>query len=414
MSSAPWQVIDTVARACAWLLVGGLLVDQLSELLVDLASLMRGRRTISLDELERTQRKRVAVLVTGADLIEHNLDSLGRERDRFTLFCAVRPGELDDRFVRRWPHLRAVNVGGTTPGAVLAELQRAMERDEERCGPFDVVLVHGAGDVIHPLSLRLASLLIPTHQLVQIPALALAGTRAPRDLLLRQRLGGTGLCLCRHALAQVTREHGGFDERSAEQDGGIGRQFRLAGKRLHFARRSVGAPDGGEELIATRQLAQGLDRTFGRGWPFTLTRAVLAAGVALLAYGFGRTLVSANAFPLGLLGALVAATFVDARRPASRTSGELLRARRQRLDEILSPSLGLRPRELDAALALQRALGRPIEEVLALAGRARGRHRSDRSLGIRGLEHAHRRTTRRRQAQRGLAAKTPGQGRRRQ
>ena len=136
--------------------------------------------------------------------------------------------------------------------------------DEQRHGRrYDILLMHDAEDVIHPLSLRLYSLLIPAHDFVQTPVFSLElalhqGVAATyidefaehhlKDMLVREAIGGlvpsagVGSAFARDAFEEIARAHGQqpFNVESLTEDYEIGLKFRLAGKKVHFACRSLG------------------------------------------------------------------------------------------------------------------------------------------------------------------------------
>ena len=123
--------------------------------------------------------------------------------------------------------------------------------------------MHDAEDVIHPLSLRLYSLLIPAHDFVQTPVFSLelglrqgvaahlhrrvrrappeghAGARGDR------RPGALGRAWAARSPATPSRRSPGptasspFNVESLTEDYEIGLKFRLAGKKVHFACRSL-------------------------------------------------------------------------------------------------------------------------------------------------------------------------------
>src|SRR5262249_1201487 len=145
---------------------------------------------------------------------------------------------------------------------------------------FDILLMHDAEDIIHPLSLRLYSLLIPRYEFVQTPVFSLplepsklvAATYIDefaehhlKDMVVRQAFGGlvpsagVGSAFEREAFQQIALAHGqkAFNTESLTEDYEIGLKFRLAGKRVHFACHTVETKEAGgrtgEQFIATRE-----------------------------------------------------------------------------------------------------------------------------------------------------------------
>ena len=298
-----WQTLDTVARALALPVAGGIFLNQLDELFMDANYLLRGlyrrsRRRVSWKTLQAVPQKRIAILVPAwkeADVIrqmlEHNIGTLDYDRGRYTFFCGTYRNDPDtqrevDAAARRFSNVRKVVVphdGPTSKADCLNWVYQGIVMDEQRRGRrYDILLMHDAEDVIHPLSLRLYSLLIPRHDFVQTPVFSLElglhqGVAATyidefaehhlKDMLVREQIGGlvpsagVGSAFRREAFEEIAGQHGQlpFNVESLTEDYEIGLKFRLAGKRVHFACRSLeGAPGHrGEEIIATREYFPG-------------------------------------------------------------------------------------------------------------------------------------------------------------
>jgi adsorption protein B len=303
------ETLDAVLRTVAYPVAGGIFLSQLDELFVDANYLARGlfrkdRRRIHADVLRNVEQKRIAILVPAWHesevldrMVEGNLATIDYDRDRYDLFCGTYPNDPEttrcvEQLARRFPNVHLVEVpnpGPTSKADCLNAIYRGIVAEEQRRGRrFDILLMHDAEDVIHPLSLRLYSHLIPRYEFVQTPVFSLdlskrhlvAGTYIDefaehhlKELRVREELGGlvpsagVGTAFDRKAFEEVAAASGDqpFDPESLTEDYEIGLKFRLAGRRVHFAcaavEREPGAPHpqpriagvNGEEYIATRE-----------------------------------------------------------------------------------------------------------------------------------------------------------------
>lgn len=363
----PGQALDTLMRALALPVAGGILLNQLDELFIDANYWLRGihrrdARTVSLNELRSVEQKRIAIMVPSwreAEVIEqmllHNLKSIDYDPDRYVIFCGAyqNDGETQaciDAVARRFRSVRKIVVphdGPTSKADCLNWIYQGVLLEERRRGVrFDILLMHDAEDVIHPLSFRLYSLLIPENDFVQTPVFSLgvspaklvAGTYIDefaehhlKDMLVREAIGGlvpsagVGSAFARQAFEELAEERGQFpfDTKSLTEDYEIGLQLRLAGRKTVFACRSIVTENGKEEYIATREFFPDTFNASVRqrsrwvcgitlqtwaqiGWKGSLpvlyclwrdrkapfTNALLAAAYMLLLYVVGRTLVA--------------------------------------------------------------------------------------------------------------------------
>jgi adsorption protein B len=296
--------LDAAIRGLAYGAGGGILVNQLDELFIDGNYFFRGlyrkaRRPVPRRELLEVHQLRIAILVPAwreaeviAQMLEHNLSALDYDRSRYDIFCGTYRNDPDtqarvDAVARAATNIHKVVVphdGPTSKADCLNWVYQGVVLEEQRRGQrFDVLLMHDAEDLIHPLSLRLYSLLIPDYDFVQTPVFSLelearalvAGTyidefaeHHQKDMLVRQAIGGlvpsagVGSAFARDAFEEIAVSHGQrpFNTESLTEDYEIGLKFRLAGKRVCFALRTVeaalpGAPR--EEYIATREYFPG-------------------------------------------------------------------------------------------------------------------------------------------------------------
>ena len=308
------QTLDTVARAVATPLAAAMFANQLEDLFVDLNYFVRGlhrraKRHVSLEALRTVDQRRTAILVPAwqeADVIQqmldHNLSAIDYDRDRFEFFIGTYANDPAtqarvDEVAARDPAVHKVVVpheGPTSKADCLNWVWQGIVAEERRRGiRYDILLMHDAEDVIHPLSLRLYSLLIPKYEFVQSPVFSLPRELTDwvgatyvdefaehhlKEMAVRDVMGGlvpsagVGSAFDRDAFEDIALASGQrpFDPNSLTEDYEIGLKFRMAGKRVLFACHSVeGAraereqgrldspltfePDAPEEFIATRE-----------------------------------------------------------------------------------------------------------------------------------------------------------------
>ncbi|HEX3765819.1 MAG TPA: glycosyl transferase family protein [Kofleriaceae bacterium] len=303
-------ILDLTTNLLGLPISAGILANGLDELAMDVQYFARGlhrreRRAITIAELAAAPTRRIAIMVPAwqeADVIErmleHNRRSLDYDPAWFEMYCGTYQNDLatQDRVAAVAQHDAGVHKiviphdGPTSKADCLNWVYHGIAVDEHRSGRrFDILVMHDAEDVIHPLALRLYSLLIPDYEFVQTPVLSLPlGTRQLvaatyidefvehhlKDMLVREAMGGlvpsagVGSAFARDAFDDIASVHGQqpFNIESLTEDYEIGLRFRLAGKRVHFACRSLQRVRmvprrwlGGErrvvdeEIIATRE-----------------------------------------------------------------------------------------------------------------------------------------------------------------
>jgi adsorption protein B len=328
--------LDLLLRALAWPLAGAICTNQLDDLFVDASYLGRGlhrreRRVVPLEALRQVRQQRVAILLPAwqeADVIErmleHNLEALDYDPGRVEVFCGAYQNDPETRrcagrAARRHPQVHPVVVphdGPTSKADCLNWIYQGVVGWERRHRlRFEILVMHDAEDVIHPLSLRLFSLLIPRFEFVQLPVFSLplrptqlvAGTYVDefaehhlKEMQVRQAIGGlipsagVGSAFEREAFDEIARRHRQepFDPASLTEDYEIGLKFRLAGKRVCFACHTVerevversgllrrrAAASRREEYIATREYFP------SRFWASVRQRSRWILGIALQAW----------------------------------------------------------------------------------------------------------------------------------
>lgn len=302
------DALDTVARALAYPVSIGILLNGLDELWIDVNFFVRGlhrqeRRAITLEELYAAPQRRIAIMVPAwqeanviQQMLEHNLRSLDYELGNYDFFLGTYPNDKKtqarvDEVRRVHPNVHKVVLphdGPTSKADCLNWVHQGIVLEEQRSGRrFDILLMHDAEDVIHPLSLRLCSLLIPRYEFVQMPVFSLELPKSNlvgatyidefaehhlRDMPVREALrglipsAGVGSAFDRNAFEDIATRHGQqpFSTSSLTEDYEIGLKFRLANKRVHFACRTLERPQkepaasgarvpAREEYLATRE-----------------------------------------------------------------------------------------------------------------------------------------------------------------
>ncbi|HEV8163053.1 MAG TPA: glycosyltransferase, partial [Actinomycetota bacterium] len=271
------ETLDQAFRLFAYPVGVGILINGLEELWVDANYMVRGlhrrdRRIVTLEELRAAPPRRIAMMVPAwqeSDVIErmldHNLGSLDYDPALLDIFVGTYSNDPAtqrkvEAVARRSPNVHKVVVphaGPTCKADCLNWVYQGVALAEQRSGQrFDILLMHDAEDVIHPLALRLYSLLIPKHEFVQTPVFSLPLPRTKlvgatyidefaehhlKDMLVREAMGGlvpsagVGSAFARDAFEEIALAHdqNPFNVDSLTEDYEVGLKFRLAGKRVH-------------------------------------------------------------------------------------------------------------------------------------------------------------------------------------
>jgi bacteriophage N4 adsorption protein B len=293
----PTDALDLLVRTVAWPVGAAILANQLDESIVDANYVLRGlyrkkTRAIPYETLRDVRQKRIAIVVPAwkeaeviEQMLEHNLATLDYAHDRYDIFVGTYPNDPDtqagvDAVAARHPSIHKVVVphdGPTSKADCLNWVYQGIILEERRRDVrFEILLMHDAEDVIHPLSLRLYSLLIPESEFVQTPVFSLplplgdvvSGTYVDefsehhlKEMRVRSAArglvpsAGVGSAFDRDAFEEIATSHGQkpFNTESLTEDYEIGLKFRLAGRRVSFACHTVARPGAPEEYIATRE-----------------------------------------------------------------------------------------------------------------------------------------------------------------
>jgi adsorption protein B len=277
------DVIDIAMRAFTLPVCAGILANGLDDLFIDLNYYLRGlfdeeEGTIMVEDLRGAVPQRIALMVPAwqeagviRQMLESNLRTLDYPLDRYDIFVGTYRNDEEtqrkvDEVARRVANVHKVvtpHDGPTCKADCLNWIYQGIQLVEEQRGErFDILLMHDAEDIIHPLALRLYSYLIPEHDFVQTPVFPLetpwhkfvAATYKDeftehhlKDMLVREKLGGlvpsagVGSGFARDVFEEIAVEHAqeAFNVNSLTEDYEIGLKFRLAGKKVYFARRAV-------------------------------------------------------------------------------------------------------------------------------------------------------------------------------
>ena len=190
----PTDALDLLVRTVTWPVGAAILANQLDESIVDASYVLRGlyrkkTRAIHYETLRDVRQKRIAIVVPAwkeaeviEQMLEHNLATLDYAHDRYDIFVGTYPNDPDtqagvDAAAVRHPSVHKVVVphdGPTSKADCLNWVYQGIILEERRRDVrFEILLMHDAEDVIHPLSLRLYSLLIPESEFVQTPVFSL-------------------------------------------------------------------------------------------------------------------------------------------------------------------------------------------------------------------------------------------------
>ena len=298
------ELLDTAARGFAYVVSVGICVNVQDDLFVD-GCYIFGRlgnkesRVVSEEALRKVEQKRIAIMLPAwkeaeviEQMLEHNLARIDYDRDRYDIFCGTYQNDPEtqarvDAAARRFDNVHKVIVphdGPTSKADCLNWVYQGIILEERKRGQrFDILLMQDAEDIVHPLAMRLYSLLIPPNEFVQTPVFSLplpkrsliSGTYVDefaehhlKDMLVREAIdglipsAGVGSAFARDAFEEIATAHGQqpFNVSSLTEDYEIGLKFRLAGRKTHFACRTIERRSGSgsrEEFIATRELFPG-------------------------------------------------------------------------------------------------------------------------------------------------------------
>lgn len=173
----------------------------------------------SPETIHRIPEKPVAIFVPAwheSEIIDKMLTNACRtiQYKSYDMFVGVYPNDPDtirkvEEVSRRFPNVHAVistHAGPTTKADNLNQIHEGMLRWENRTGVrYDIIVMHDAEDVIHPMSLKIHNVFIPEYDMVQMPVFPLHTTHLnlihwtyadefaeyhTKDLFVRQHFSG--------------------------------------------------------------------------------------------------------------------------------------------------------------------------------------------------------------------------------
>lgn len=283
-----------------------MLIFNLDELFFDLAYFVYGRkqkRRLQISKLYTTAHRRIAIMIPAYEegaVIGHMLRSalglINYPLSRYHIFVGVYPNDPEtgaavDEVAAQFPNVHKIvgpDPGPTTKAANLNYVWRRLQEIEaETGGQFEIIVMHDAEDLIHPLSLKLYNYLADKADMVQIPVLPVLppatlrtflqnltmGTYADefaenhlRHMLVRERIGGfvpsagVGTALSRRAMELLASEDGGepFDTRALTEDYVMSLRLARGGMRTLYFLEGIQRVDANGrprvEYIATREV----------------------------------------------------------------------------------------------------------------------------------------------------------------
>ena len=277
------DVVDLAMRAVAHPVCWAILINGVDDLFIDLNYYLRGlyreeRRRVTVADLKAVDQQRIAIMVPAWDeanviqlMLENNLQTLDYDPSRYDFFVGTYRNDVEtqakvDAVARRVGNVHKVvtpHDGPSSKADCLNWVHQGIQLVEERRGErFDILLMHDAEDIIHPLALRLYNYLIPKHDFVQTPVLPLetplckwvAATYKDefaehhlKDMLVREKVdglvpsAGVGSAFARDAFEEIALAHSqeAFNPSALTEDYEIGTKFRLADKKVYFASRAI-------------------------------------------------------------------------------------------------------------------------------------------------------------------------------
>ncbi|HZY10689.1 MAG TPA: glycosyl transferase family protein [Bacteroidota bacterium] len=173
----------------------------------------------SPEKLHETPEKPIAIVVPAwheGNVIDKMLINACNtiQYQKYDIFVGVYPNDPEtvikvEQVNQQYPNVHAVvsdNPGPTTKAENLNQIHQGMLKWENKTGiRYDIILMHDAEDVIHPMSLKIFNYFIPDYDMVQLPVFPLYTTHSDlihwtyadefaeshtKDLAVRQHFSG--------------------------------------------------------------------------------------------------------------------------------------------------------------------------------------------------------------------------------
>ena len=270
-----YGIIFALVYITIWGVFIGGLDDLFSDILYFILRTINGEKIkIDLEELGNVPEKSIAIFLPAwreaeviEDMIKHNVSSISYKN--YHIFIGVYPNDFDTKMKvakveRIYPNVHMALVphdGPTNKADNLNWIYQNMLKYEQDTGKkFDVVLMHDAEDIIHPLSLKLVNYLADEYDMIQIPVFSLevpfrnftAGTYMDefaehhlKEIYVRYVLGGfvpsagVGTAFSRRILEKLAEEKNNilFDTDSLTEDYIVGKHIKdIGGKQVLLKR----------------------------------------------------------------------------------------------------------------------------------------------------------------------------------
>ena len=272
-----FTIVYILVYITIWGVFIGSLDDLFSDILYFILRTFNGEKVkVNLEDLDRVPEKNIAIFLPAwkeaeviEDMIKHNVNVLAYKN--YHIFIGVYPNDFETKMKvakveRLYPHVHMAQVphdGPTNKADNLNWIYQNMLKYEEENGiKFDIILMHDAEDIIHPLSLKLVNYLSSEYDMIQIPVFSLevpfknftAGTYMDefaehhlKEIYVRNVLGGfvpsagVGTAFSRQILEKLAEKHSNvlFDTSSLTEDYIIGKHIKDLGGKQALLKRAV-------------------------------------------------------------------------------------------------------------------------------------------------------------------------------
>jgi bacteriophage N4 adsorption protein B len=144
-------------------------------------------RGLPLSKLNGTSEKPIAIYIPAwheSIVIGHMLENACStiRYESYDIFVGVYPNDKEtiaavEEMAKEYSHIHAIigtDPGPTTKADNLNQIHQGMRRHENLTGiRYDIIIMHDAEDVIHPMSLKVVNYFVPDYDMVQLPVFPL-------------------------------------------------------------------------------------------------------------------------------------------------------------------------------------------------------------------------------------------------